>query len=188
LKKENLNDLDYSYINELSNLLQHQEFLLKILTDKKSWVRMQIIEQNLGLLNYRLDYYTKQLGLPHTVRFVSDLSVEITNVGQNFDFDNLSTGESTRLILALNWAFRDVFEAMYFPINLMFIDELVDSGMDSSGGENALAVLKHITREKKKNIFLISHKDEFVARVSNVLMVTKENGFTEYKYETDLQI
>jgi ABC-type dipeptide/oligopeptide/nickel transport system ATPase subunit len=70
----------------------------------------------------------------------------------------------------------------------MFIDELVDSGMDSSGGENALAVLKHITREKKKNIFLISHKDEFVARVSNVLMVTKENGFTEYKYETDLQI
>lgn len=188
IEKENLNEIDYSIINNLVKLRDHQEFILKMLTDKKSWVRMQIIDQNLGYLNHRLDVYLRKIGLPHDVRFLSDLSVEILKLGQDFDFDNLSTGESTRLILALSWAFRDVFETLKSPINIMFIDELIDSGMDSLGGENSLAILKSITRETGKNVFLISHKEEFVARVTNVLMVVKENNFTSYNYETDLQL
>jgi len=35
-------------------------------------------------------------------------------------------------------------------------------------------------RERNKNIYLISHKDELVGRVNNVLKVVKENGFTSY--------
>jgi len=188
IQQENIQEIDYNLLNDMTKLKEHQEFLLKLLTDKNSWVRKQIIEQNLGYLNYRLEIYLTKLDLPHQVRFLSDLSVEITKVGQDFDFDNLSTGESTRLVLSLSWAFRDVFESLNFPINIMFIDELVDSGMDSSGAESCLAVLKHTAREMKKNIFLISHKDEFVARVQNVLMVVKENGFTSYQYESDMQI
>ena len=57
---------------------------------------------------------------------------------------------------------------------------------DASGVENALAVLKKMSRERKKNIFLISHKDELIGRVNNVLKVIKENGFTSYA--TDLEI
>lgn len=188
MQQENIQEINYDLLNEMTKLREHQEFLLKLLTDKNSWVRKQIIEQNLGYLNYRLETYLTKLDLPHQVRFLSDLSVEITKVGQDFDFDNLSTGESTRLVLSLSWAFRDVFESLNFPINIMFIDELVDSGMDSAGAESSLAVLKHIAREMKKNIFLISHKDEFVARVQNVLMVVKENGFTSYQYESDMQV
>ncbi|KKL23286.1 hypothetical protein LCGC14_2426950, partial [marine sediment metagenome] len=188
IKQENIQEINYDLLNEMTKLREHQEFLLKLLTDKNSWVRKQIIEQNLGYLNYRLETYLTKLDLPHQVRFLSDLSVEISKVGQDFDFDNLSTGESTRLVLSLSWAFRDVFESLNFPINIMFIDELVDSGMDSSGAESSLAVLKHTAREMKKNIFLISHKDEFVARVQNVLMVVKENGFTSYQYESDMQV
>jgi len=188
MEHENIQEIDYDLLNEMTKLKEHQEFLLKLLTDKNSWVRKQIIEQNLGYLNYRLETYLTKLDLPHQVRFLSDLSVEIAKVGQDFDFDNLSTGESTRLVLSLSWAFRDVFESLNFPINIMFIDELVDSGMDSSGAESSLAVLKHTARELKKNIFLISHKDEFVARVQNVLMVVKENGFTSYQYESDMQL
>jgi hypothetical protein len=41
-------------------------------------------------------------------------------------------------------------------------------------------------RERRKNIYLISHKDELIGRVSNVLKVIKENGFTSYA--TDLEI
>lgn len=188
MEQQHIQEINFNVINELTKLKDHQEFLLKMLTDKKSWVRMQIIEQNLGYLNHRLEVYCVKLGLPHEIKFLSDLTVEILKLGQSFDFDNLSTGESTRLILALSWAFRDVFETLNFPISVMFIDELVDSGMDSSGAENALAVLKSITRETKRNVFLISHRDDFVARVSNVLMVIKENNFTSYNYETDLQL
>ena len=188
MEHANLEEISYADINALTTLREHQEFLLKMLTDKKSWVRMQIIEQNLGFLNHRLGVYLDKIGLPHEVKFLSDLSVEILKLGQSFDFDNLSTGESTRLILALSWAFRDVFETLTFPINLMFIDELIDSGMDSAGAESALAVLKYTTREFGKNVFLISHRDEFVARVTNLLMVLKDNNFTSYNYETDIQL
>jgi chromosome segregation ATPase len=67
----------------------------------------------------------------------------------------------------------------------LFIDELVDAGMDGAGVENALAVLKKMARERNKNIFLISHKDELVGRVNNVLRVIKENGFTSYSNNVD---
>jgi ABC-type multidrug transport system ATPase subunit len=63
-------------------------------------------------------------------------------------------------------------------INLLFIDELIDSGLDTSGVESSLAILKKMGRENKRNIFLISHRDELIGRVSNVLKVVKEGGFT----------
>jgi DNA repair exonuclease SbcCD ATPase subunit len=67
----------------------------------------------------------------------------------------------------------------------LFIDELVDAGMDAAGVESALAVLKKMVRERNKNIYLISHKDELVGRVNNVLRVIKENGFTSYSNSSD---
>jgi ABC-type lipoprotein export system ATPase subunit len=69
---------------------------------------------------------------------------------------------------------------LYKPINLLFIDEMIDSGMDSSGVENALAILKKMARERSKSISLVSHKDELAGRVNNVMKVVKENGFTSY--------
>jgi DNA repair exonuclease SbcCD ATPase subunit len=114
------------------------------------------------------------------------LNVEITQLGQDLDFDNLSRGERNRLILGLSWAFRDVWESLYQNINLLFIDELIDNGLDASGVESALSVLKKMARERHKNIYLISHKDELVGRVNNVLKVIKENGFTSY--ENDLEV
>jgi ABC-type multidrug transport system ATPase subunit len=75
---------------------------------------------------------------------------------------------------------------LYQHINLLFIDELIDAGMDAAGVESGLAVLKKMARERKKNIFLISHKDELIGRVNNVLKVIKENGFTSYS--TDVEV
>jgi DNA repair exonuclease SbcCD ATPase subunit len=178
LKNDGLQTIDFSQLNELVKLKDHQEFLLKLLTNKDSFIRKDIIDQNLTLLNHRLAHYLADIGLPHIVKFKSDLEVEITMYGKDFDFDNLSRGERTRLILSLSWAFRDVYEGMNEKINLLFIDELIDSGLDSSGVESSLAILKKMTRENKRNIFLISHRDELVGRVNNVLKVIKEGGFT----------
>lgn len=188
LKATSLTEVDYTSLNDLVIMKDHQDFLLKLLTDKNSVIRKRIIEKNLGYLNSQLSHYLHKMGLPHTVKFLSDLSVEISLLGQDFDFDNLSTGESTRLILSLSMAFRDVYENTKGPMNILFIDELVDNGMDTAGGEAALSMLKYMARDNKKNIFLISHKDEFVARVNTVLLVTKENGFTDYRYEESYEI
>lgn len=186
LKETGLKQVDWTEINRLTELKEHQEFLLKLLTNKDSFIRKKIIEQNLQFLNSRLEYYITKLGLPHEVQFQSDLNVSIIQLGQDLDFDNLSRGERNRLILGLSWAFRDVFESMNHPINLICIDELVDSGMDTIGVENALGVLKKMERERSKNIILISHRDELVGRVSNILQVTKENGFTTFNTEIEM--
>jgi DNA repair exonuclease SbcCD ATPase subunit len=178
--------VSWDEINRVSKLLEHQEFLLKLLTSKDSFVRKRIIEQNLAYLNHRLGQYLDRLQLPHQVIFKSDLEVDISQLGQSFDFDNLSRGERNRLILALSWSFRDVYESFTEPMNLMFIDELVDSGMDSVGIENSMSVLKSMGREMNRNIFLISHRDELASRVNNVLMVVKQNGFT--MLDTDTQV
>jgi len=186
LKSTGLQVVDWSEVNRLNELREHQEFLLKLLTNKDSFVRKKIIEQNLQFLNTRLEYYITRLGLPHEVQFQSDLTITITQLGQDLDFDNLSRGERNRLILGLSWSFRDVFESMNHPINLVCIDELVDSGMDTIGVESALGVLKKMERERHKNILLISHRDELVGRVDNVLQVTKENGFTTFNVELEV--
>ena len=180
LSTEALQELDWSEVNRLQTLKDHQEFLLKLLTNKDSFIRKKIIDQNLAFLNNRLTHYLTALGLPHTVTFKNDLSVEITLLGQDLDFDNLSRGERNRLILGLSFAFRDVWESLYQDINLLFIDELIDSGLDSAGVESSLAILKRMSRERGKSIYLISHKDELMGRVNNTLKVIKENGFTSY--------
>jgi DNA repair exonuclease SbcCD ATPase subunit len=180
LKKTALQEITWDTVNELTKVKEHQEFLYKLLTNKDSFIRKKIIDQNLTFLNKRLSYYIDKMGLPHRVVFMNDLNVEITQLGQDLDFDNLSRGERNRLILSLSFAFRDVWENLYQHINLLFVDELIDAGMDAAGVEAGLAVLKKMARERNKNIFLISHKDELVGRVNTVLKVVKENGFTSY--------
>ena len=186
MKTTALAEIDYTKMNELSRVKDHQEFLYKLLTNKDSYIRKRIIDQNLSYLNARLSQYLDRIGLPHTVVFMNDLSVNITELGRELDFDNLSRGERNRLILSLSWSFRDVWESLYQPINLLFIDELIDSGMDASGVENAMAILKKMSRDSHKSIWLVSHRDELGGRVNNVLTVVKENGFTSYN--TDVEI
>ena len=186
LNNSAIQEVDWQTVNQLTNFKDHQEFLLKLLTNKDSFIRKKIIDQNLAYLNNRLTHYLDKLGLPHQVLFQNDLNVEITQLGQDLDFDNLSRGERNRLILGMSFAFRDVWESLYQNINLLFIDELIDSGMDTAGVEGALAVIKKMGRERNKNVYLISHKDELVGRVNHVMKVIKENGYTSY--ENDVEI
>jgi len=178
--------VSYDTLNEFTRIQEHQEFLLKLLTSKDSFVRKKIIDQNLSYLNSRLTHYLDRIGLPHTVKFQNDLTVSIEELGRELDFDNLSRGERNRLILSMSWAFRDVWESLYQPINILFIDEMIDSGLDTQGVENALALLKKMSRERHKSIWLVSHRDELTSRVENILKVVKENGFTSYNTDIEL--
>ena len=181
MKEQGLQTVDYQNLNDLTSLKEHQDVLYRLLTNKDSFIRKKIIDQNLAYLNHQLGLYLDKLHLPHNVQFQNDLSVEITELGRELDFYNLSRGESNRLILGLSCAFRDVWESMNGRINLLFIDELIDNGLDSQGVESALAMLKKMSRDNNKHVFLISHREELISRVQNVMVVQKENGFTTFK-------
>jgi hypothetical protein len=187
MENQALQAIDFEAINKLTKTMEHQKFLLDLLTSKDSFVRKKIIDQNLSYLNSRLTHYLDKIGLPHQVVFKNDLEVEITELGRELDFDNLSRGERNRLILGLSFAFRDVWENLYAPINTLFIDELIDSGLDTQGVENSLAILKDMSRRRHKSIWLVSHREELAGRVPNVLKVVKENGFTSYSTAVDVE-
>ena len=187
METQALQTIDFNRINVLTKTMEHQKFLLDILTSKDSFVRKKIIDQNLSYLNGRLTHYLDKIGLPHLVVFKNDLQVEITELGRELDFDNLSRGERNRLILGLSFAFRDVWENLYAPINTLFIDELIDSGLDTMGVENSLAILKDMSRRRQKSIWLVSHREELAGRVPSVLKVIKENGFTTYSNSVDIE-
>ena len=187
MEKQALQEINFDRINELTKYGEHLKFLQDLLTSKDSFVRKKIIDQNLSYLNSRLTNYLDKIGLPHTVVFKNDLSVEITELGRELDFDNLSRGERNRLILGLSFAFRDVWENLYYPINTIFIDELIDSGMDTVGVENSMAILKDMSRRRSKSIWLVSHREELAGRVPQVLKVVKENGFTSYNTTTEIE-
>lgn len=175
--KGTLQTVEFDEINRLTELHRHQDFLMKLLTNKDSFVRKKIIDQNLHYLNTRLNFYLQKLGLPHEVVFLNDLTTEIRLLGRDFDFEQLSRGEMNRVIMAVSWSFRDVWESLNHSINLVWVDELLDTGMDSAGSEAGLSVLKSFSRNRK-NVFLISHRDELVGRIDQTLLVSKDNGFT----------
>lgn len=187
MENQALQEVSFDTINQLTKLGEHQKFLLDILTSKDSFVRKKIIDQNLSYLNSRLTHYLDKIGLPHQVVFQNDLQVEITELGRELDFDNLSRGERNRLILGLSFAFRDVWENLYYPINTLFIDELIDSGLDTIGVENSMAILKDMSRRRSKSVWLVSHREELAGRVPSVLKVVKENGFTSYNTAHDIE-
>jgi DNA repair exonuclease SbcCD ATPase subunit len=83
LKETAIQEISWDQVNELTSLREHQDFLQRLLTNKDSFIRKKIIDQNLMYLNNRLSYYLDRLGLPHQVQFQNDLNVEITQLGQD---------------------------------------------------------------------------------------------------------
>lgn len=182
--KETLQDISYDTLNQYTDDLKHQEFIHKLLTTKDSFIRKKIIDRNLYLLNSKLSKYLTLLGLPHEVKFKPDLTVEITHMARDFDFEQLSRGEMNRVILAVSWSFRDIWEDLNNQVNLLFVDEIADNGMDDAGAEAALDVLSKMAH-RKKNVFLVSHKEALIGRVNHILMVHKEEKFTRFELDAE---
>lgn len=180
LEEGSLEEISYDVINSLSKNEEHMNFLFKLLTNSDSFIRKNIINQNLAFLNKQLAFYADQLMLLQDVKFNNDLSITISKKGDEFDFSQLSTGEKTRVTLSLSLAFRDVWERLNTSINIWFFDEIIDSGMDQQGIQDAIVLLEHFVNERNKDIFLISHKLDLAANIENVLYAVMENGFTEY--------
>lgn len=178
LLKEGLQVVDYEIMNELASKRDHQEFLLKLLTNKDSFIRKKIIDQNLQYMNHRLSTHLEKFSFPHTVRFLNDLSVDISLMGRDMDYDNLSSGERKRVILALSFAFRDVWESLNQTLNLLFLDEQLDNGTDGTAIDAAWAIMNTYSRDRGKSVFLISHREELVNKATTLMKVVKHGGFT----------
>lgn len=184
LQNESIVVVNYDSYNELDKLQNHQDFMVKLLLNKDSYLRKRIIEQNISFLNNRLQYYIDMCGSEHNVKFLTDLSVEIEKNDQYFDYKQLSRGERTRVNIALSCAFRDTYESLYQNINLICCDEALETGLDASGVLRAWMIFQDMASIRNKNVFVISHRDELISKTENIMKVTKEDGFSTVQYCT----
>ena len=169
--------VDQTNANTLRRRLDHQSFLLKLLTDKNSFLRRRIINQTIPFLNSRINFYTQSLGLPHVVKFDADMSCTVAEYGRELDFGNLSAGEKKRVNTSLALAFRDVMHHLHAKTNLLLIDEL-DGALDNSGIDCIVKVLKEKSRDEQMTIYVISHHPAIAGRLDRTIKIVKEQGFS----------
>jgi hypothetical protein len=171
-------EIDNDGLDNLIKIQEHQQFLLKLLVDKNSFIRKNIISKTIPFLNKRIMYYSTKLNLPHIVSFQSDMTCEISEFSRDIDHGNLSNGEKKKLNLSLTLAFRDVLTYLHNKVNVLFTDEVdagVISGMDL---EKLIEVLQAKSEEDKIGIFIVSHRTEFDNKCDQTITIRKEHGFS----------
>jgi DNA repair exonuclease SbcCD ATPase subunit len=175
----------YDRLEELLKLQEHQQFLVKLLMDKNSFIRKNIISKTIPFLNKRIGYYTEKLNLPHLAMFQPDMSCEISQYGRTLDHGNLSNGEKKRLNLSLCLAFRDVLTYLHSRVNVLFTDEIDGGSLDSNCIDSLITLLKHKAWDDDLGIYIISHRPEFDGRCDRNLIVRKERGFSNLITQPD---
>lgn len=169
---------DYTKINELTNELDHQKFLLKLLTKKDSFVRKALLNKNLPYLNTKLQHYLTMLGLPHRVEFTKEMSSTISQFGRALNFGNLSQGQRARVNFALSLAFKDVLQNLHPKINICLLDEVLDFGLDTVGVTSAARLVKQKAKDDGLCMYVISHKDEVNTIFDKKITIQMSKGFS----------
>lgn len=108
--------------------------------------------------------------------FVSD--------GVECEYDNFSSGEKARLMIASCFAFRDfMYIRNSFSSNILVLDEFIDSAIDGLAIESILEILKDFSVLWKQNIFCISHRTEMSNDVfDHVIQLVKTNNISKIEY------
>jgi DNA repair exonuclease SbcCD ATPase subunit len=176
-----LETINYDDINELSTEIEHQKFLLKLLTKKDSFVRRDLLNNYIPYLNTRLQHYLSELGLPHKVEFTHEMTAKISQFGRPLDFGNLSAGQKARVNLSLSVAFSDVLQKLHGTVNVCFLDEVLDIGLDAVGIKAAAKLLKAKAKEDEVSMYIISHRDEVENMFDHALVIQMSKGFSYIK-------
>ena len=175
--KKHIVEIDESKLVSMSEDLENQNTLLKLLNSPSSFIRKTILDRSLAFLNQRIMEYLVKLGSLHKVSFNNDMSLTITKMG--LDYDYVSTGEEGRITFALMFAFRDVWETLNnCQINFLAFDEIIDgSGLDINGVDMLIECIKSL----KKNMLLVTHNDKLLNQLGNKIELVKEHDFTTIK-------
>lgn len=176
---------DYGKINNLNNQLNHEQFMYKLLTDKKSFIRKYLIDKRLSPLNKQIHHYLQRLGLPHTAIFNNDLTVTIAKMGRPISYGGLSGGQKARLNFAVCLAFRDLLQLSNQVVPFLMVDEVLDHGLDDVGVQLASSVIHTIAKEQKCSIFLITHKSEIINRFPQRITVEMRHGFSNIRRDEE---
>ena len=142
-------------------------------------VKQKIIKQYVPVMNNMINKYLASLEF--FVGFELDESFEETiksRFRDVFKYDNFSQGEKMRIDLALLFTWRTIARMKNsVNTNLLILDEVFDSSLDTNGTDDFLKLLNTLT--EKTNCFIISHKGEALYdKFNNVIRFEKHKNFS----------
>ena len=96
-----------------------------------------------------------------------------------FSFTSFSEGEKMRINLALLFAWREVARMRNSAsCNILVLDEVMDSSLDSNGTDEFIKIIKSIS--KNNNIIIISHKsDQIQDKFDRTIRFEKVKNFSK---------
>jgi len=104
---------------------------------------------------------------------------KISKYGKTLNFKCLSTGQRSRVNLALAFSFRDILQKIHGLINICILDEVLDQGLDGEGVDLAARILKRKAIDEEISIYVITHRNELDNTFDNVMTVKMINNFSE---------
>jgi len=174
--KNKLNDLS----NEVKKLIDEKTYL-EVASNllKDTGIKTKIIKQYLPIINKQVNKYLSSLDF--FVNFNLDESFKETIKSRHRDdfiYNNFSEGEKSRIDLSLLLTWRAVAKLKNsVNTNLLILDEVFDSSLDSNGTEYLMNIL-HIL--DGVNLFVISHKGDVLHdKFSNVIRFQKVKNFSK---------
>ena len=165
-KKESLTDRQH-YFDLATTLLRDQG------------VRQRIIKQYVPVMNKMINKYLANLefyvGFELNESFEETIKSRFRDV---FKYDNFSQGEKMRIDLALLFTWRAVARLKNsVNTNILILDEVFDSSLDSQGTDDFLKLLNALN--EKTNAFIISHKgDQLYDKFEEVIRFEKYKNFS----------
>ena len=172
-------DLDILEKKQETQTERQHYFELATMLLRDQGVRQRIIKQYVPIMNKMINKYLANLefyvGFELNEAFEETIKSRFRDV---FKYDNFSQGEKMRIDLALLFTWRAV-ERLKNSVNtnILILDEVFDSSLDSQGTDDFLKLLN--TLNEKTNAFIISHKgDQLYDKFEEVIRFEKHKNFS----------
>lgn len=165
---------------KLISLLDYLDFIKVLCKDEN--LKQYAISSRLPYFSTRVNHYLSEVGYPFHLDIDNWVEIDIKGPGvRGATYNSLSGGERKGVDLSLQFGFLDVYKLMA-AVNpdILVIDELLDSSIDSIGLTKLLKIVETKQKEDKSKTIIISHRseiDEYEA--DSIIRVVKENGFSK---------
>jgi len=152
---------------------------------KDTGIKTRIIKRYLPVMNKHINQYLQQMDF--FVNFALSESFEETiksRYRDDFSYSSFSEGEKSRIDIALMLTWRSVAKLKNsVDTNLLILDEIFDSSLDSTGTDELSYILRNFTNDL--NLFIISHREHMVEKFDRVLKFDKVKNFSKMEELTN---
>jgi len=172
--KTNLLKEEVSGLVEKRKVMDSASVLLK-----DGGIKTHIVRQYVPLINRLVNRYLTDMDFFVQFELDEEFNESIKSRFRDvFSYASFSEGEKLRIDLALLFTWRDIAKIRNSAsCNLLVMDEILDSSLDSGGIEELIKVLKHVTQGT--NTFIISHRgDQLVDKFNEVVRFKKDGYFS----------